>query len=141
MSPKFIKIFAAFVFHITLCHHVVAQPKYCSLRVNFENILINKGDVYISLFNNEKDFLKVPYLRRKFDISQLTHGVLFVGLPAGDYVVTIFQDLNQNGVLDKSVSIPVEPYGLSNNPNTYPTYANTRFTLNGNATITIGIKN
>jgi rhamnogalacturonyl hydrolase YesR len=47
-----------------------------------------------------------------------------------------------NGVLDKAMSIPVEPYGLSNNPNAYPSYTNTKFTVKGgNSSIRIGIKN
>ena len=38
------------------------------------------------------------------------------GLPAGDYAIAIFQDLNDDGVLNRGAfGAPTEPYGFSNN--------------------------
>ena len=105
-------------------------------------MLINKGKIHVGLYSNEKDFLKSAYARIIVPVEQLSNGVSFNNLEPGEYCVTIFQDLNNNGVLDKAMSIPVEPYGLSNNPSAYPSYTNTKFVVKGgNSNIRIGIKN
>ncbi len=126
---------------LVINNHSFAQGKSGSLHLKIENILINKGTVYISLYNNEKDFMKTPFVKRKFSVDQLKNGLTFASLPVGEYAITIYQGLNENGMLDKSASIPIEPYGLSNNPSTYPSYANTKFDFKQNKTITIGFKN
>lgn len=117
------------------------SQKNCTLRVNVRNLLINKGNFYVALYNNEKSFLKAPCSKIKLSASRITNGIVFPRLPAGEYAVTIFQDLNDNKTLDKVMSVPVEPYGLSNNVSAYPTYANTKFTLTDQATITVNLKN
>jgi uncharacterized protein (DUF2141 family) len=115
--------------------------KNCTLRVNVKNILINKGNFYIALYNAEKGFLKTPCSKIQLPASRITNGVVFSRLPAGEYAVTIFQDLNNNKALDKMMSVPVEPYGLSNNVSAYPTYANTKFLVADKATITVNLRN
>lgn len=117
------------------------SQRNCTLRVNVRNVLINKGNFYIALYNNEKGFLKTPYSKIKLSASRIRNTVVFPRLPAGEYAVTIFQDLNDNRTLDKVMSVPVEPYGLSNNVSAYPTYANTKFALTGQAAITISLRN
>jgi len=115
--------------------------KNCTLRVNVKNVLINKGNFYIALYNTEKAFLKTPCSKIRLSANRITNGVVFSRLPAGEYAVTIFQDLNDNKALDKVMSVPVEPYGLSNNVSAYPTYANTKFLVADQATITVNLRN
>lgn len=113
----------------------------CSIKVKVRNILINKGDFYFALYNKEGDFMKVPFSKIKVPASRVKNGVLFTKLPAGEYAVTIFQDLNSNKTLDKVMSVPVEPYGLSNNVPAYPTYASTKFTVTDQSSITVSLRN
>lgn len=113
----------------------------CSIKVKVRNILINKGDFYFALYNKEGDFMKVPFSKIKVPASRVKNGVLFTKLPAGEYAVTIFQDLNSNKTLDKVMSVPVEPYGLSNNVPAYPTYESTKFTVTDQSSITVSLRN
>ena len=56
-------------------------------------------------------------------------------LPDGDYAVAVYQDLNNNSVLDKNFfGIPKEPYGFSKNfkPKlSAPQFSDCSFTLSG----------
>lgn len=113
----------------------------CSIKVNVKNVLINKGDFYFALYNKEADFMKLPYSKIRVPASRVRNGVIFTKLPAGEYAVTIFQDLNSNKTLDKVMSVPVEPYGLSNNVPAYPTYASTKFTVTDQSSITVSLRN
>jgi uncharacterized protein (DUF2141 family) len=65
-------------------------------------------------------------------------------LSEGECAVAVYQDLNENNVLDKGwFSIPKEPYGLSNNfrPTfSAPTFDDCKFKLTGQTIITITLK-
>ena len=139
MQRKYLNAF--FTAGLLLVAFQAFSQKNCTLRVDVRNLLINKGNFYIALYSNERNFLKTPYSKIKLPASRITNGIVFSRLPAGEYAVTIFQDLNDNKALDKVMSVPVEPYGLSNNVSAYPTYANTKFTLTDQATITVNLKN
>lgn len=55
-------------------------------------------------------------------------------LPAGEYAITLFHDVNGNHLLDKNfIGIPTEPYGFSNNARGLfgpPTFDAAKFVLN-----------
>jgi uncharacterized protein (DUF2141 family) len=112
------------------------------LRLQLQHIMISKGTFYIAIYNNEKEFMKNAYMKKSVPADQpMSMQVNFDNLPAGDYSVTIFQDLNGNGKLDKLFNLPTEPYGLSNNPVAFPTYENTRVHIDKNTLLKIKIKN
>ena len=54
---------------------------------------------------------------------KVTEGPILIPLgdvPVGHYAVKLFQDENDNGMIDKNpMGIPVEPYGFSNNGGSY----------------------
>ena len=64
-------------------------------------------------------------------------------LPAGQYAVSCYHDLNGNGVLDKNwFGIPSEPYGFSNDARPSfraPTWEESRFYWNGADVVNIKI--
>ena len=63
-------------------------------------------------FPGENDQLKVY----KFKPDSLTPTVHITDLPYGTYALAIYQDVNENGKIDKNwVGIPTEPYAFSNN--------------------------
>lgn len=48
--------------------------------------------------------------------SDISEEVVIDGLMAGTYAIAVFQDLNEDGILNKGVfGVPSEPYGFSNN--------------------------
>jgi uncharacterized protein (DUF2141 family) len=69
------------------------------------------------------------------DIDRLTSSaqIVFTGLPAGVYAVSVFHDENMNQKLDKNlVGVPKEGYGASNNPKKKmgpPSFGETKFQL------------
>ena len=49
-----------------------------------------------------------------------SQNIVFSQLKSGRYSLRIFQDINNNGVLDKSSNdIPLEPVGFSGNPSLF----------------------
>ncbi|MCF8381876.1 MAG: DUF2141 domain-containing protein [Bacteroidales bacterium] len=73
------------------------------------------GKIYISIFNNEQSFEE-----RKIYDSVLANSVadtlnLPLILKSGEYLFSIYQDINNNGELDTNLlGIPREPFGFSN---------------------------
>lgn len=112
-----------------------------SLTIEIEGILVTKGTLYLAMYSTEKDFLKEPYKKKKFSSSEFPSKLTFSDLPKGEYAITIYQDLNNNEKLDKFFSIPLEPYGISNNVNSFPKFKNSKIQLNKNESIKIKIKN
>ena len=83
--------------------------------VEISNIIINGGKVSIGIFSNAEEFKKEePYMG--FELES-TNEVLFqeVLLPHGEYVISAYQDTNNNGKLDTGLfGIPKELVGISN---------------------------
>jgi len=78
-------------------------------------INVNEGRIYVKIYSNERDYKKdIPYtvvilesgnknIRHTFNISE------------GEYLIALFQDTNNNGLLDVNfLNFPKEPVGLSN---------------------------
>jgi len=130
---------------LTIVSFTLISPEPCSesyeLIVEVEGVVIKKGTLYVALYNNEEDFLETPFLTQKIQIEEFTKQLSFENLDPGEYAVTIYQDLNGNGKLDKMFKMPLEPYGLSNNSGSFPTFSNQKIEVNHNKTIVINIKN
>jgi uncharacterized protein (DUF2141 family) len=87
-----------------------------TLTVIVDNVTPGKGDIRASVFANKDDWLKsgVRASVVKADNSSVT--IEFADLAPGQYAVSVIDDLNANGELDKGAfGKPVEPYGFSNN--------------------------
>lgn len=64
-------------------------------------------------------------------------------VPAGEYVVVVYQDKDKNGELNKSLFGPSEPYGFSRNPKIRfgpPKYEATMFKVGDSKPVTLDIK-
>jgi uncharacterized protein (DUF2141 family) len=86
------------------------------LTINVENVKSTKGFLYVALHNSETTWMKQGIQGQKLPMTEKTVKVIFKDLPAGDYAVTMYQDENDNGSIDKNaIGIPTEPYGFSNN--------------------------
>ena len=84
-----------------------------SLEIN--NVAVGGGLVYVAVYSNENDYKSE---RAYFSfIMESTAATLtyFLELPEGEYVVSAFQDTNNNGRLDETIFwIPTEPVGKTN---------------------------
>jgi uncharacterized protein (DUF2141 family) len=115
-------------------------PVY-QLKIKIDKLILHTGKIMIAVYSNEHDFLTKPILKKKVSLEELKHDIVFTNLKVGDYAVTLFQDLDGDGKLNKIFSVPTEPYGLSNNPDGFPAWRETKFKINQNKTITITLKN
>lgn len=112
-----------------------------SLTIEIDGIMVKKGTLYLAIYTTEDSFLKTPYIKKKFLSTEFPSKLTFNDLPKGEYAVTIYQDLNDNKELDKFFSIPIEPYGISNNVSSFPKFKNSKIQLTKNESIKIKIKN
>lgn len=84
------------------------------LTVVVENIKSDQGNVRAALFTNAKDFPKTLSSGQFIAAKTGSVSFTFKDLPAGQYAVSTFHDLNGNDKLDTNfVGKPVEPYGFS----------------------------
>lgn len=130
---------------------VVALPHKASsadafvLKVKVTNIEESAGNMMLALYNSKESFENgksepFAYALKKAQAGEMDFE--FKGLSAGTYGLKLFQDLNENGKLDTLVIIPVEPYGISNNPNLKrgPKFKDAEFEVSGNKTIEVVLK-
>lgn len=85
------------------------------LQVIVTNVKLHHGNVIASVYVKRASFLKEALISKKIasDSMQLT---FYFDLPQGNYAITIYQDINNNGKLDFGVfHIPKEPIGFGNN--------------------------
>lgn len=112
------------------CYQIVAQEQ-TTLTVEFERIENPSGTLYIGVFEKE-NFLRKPILGKSIEVKGSTHTLEFDNLDFGVYAISVFQDLNANGAMDKqSNGIPTEPWAMSGNPNPYaaPYWEDVKFTF------------
>jgi uncharacterized protein (DUF2141 family) len=91
-----------------------------NLRVIATGIKSDQGKVYVWVYDKKDDWLSDRYRTQKYLAvagnrtgDRLTIELL---LPAGEYALSVFQDVNDNGKLERNfIGIPKEPAGLSNN--------------------------
>ena len=95
-----------------------------------------RGDVHIAVFDSEAHFMQTEkrIAGIAVPVKSAEAAEIQVGrLPYGSYAIAVFQDLNNNGKLDKNtLGIPTEPYAFSNNPTAKwrpATFRETRFEL------------
>jgi uncharacterized protein (DUF2141 family) len=89
--------------------------KAADLSIDVAGIQSTKGHVLIAVYDRADSFLQKPAAVAKVDAAVGKVTAVLTKLPAGDYAISAFQDLNDNGNLDSNLlGIPTEPYGFSN---------------------------
>lgn len=94
-------------------------PAGAETSVEFNNIREAKGNLYIAVFDRKDTFWSPDQAGVKKIVPVSATGSMRVSLgvlPAGEYALSCFHDVNGNGKLDTNLlGIPSEPYGFSNN--------------------------
>ena len=93
--------------------------KAAGIKVEVTGFRNDNGKLGCSLFNSPEGFPRDgSKVFRHMWASPIKNGrgeCFFVGVPAGDYAVTVFHDENGNGKLDTNIiGYPVEGYALLN---------------------------
>lgn len=105
------------------------QPgKPVRLVLHFDGIESEKGSLLVFVHDNRLSYSMdddthedgfYPFRSIKVKPHSPETTVTFDDIPAGHYVVSAYQDRNDNGRLDRQIipftGMPVEPYGFSNN--------------------------
>ena len=86
-----------------------------ALAIEIHNVVVNGGTVYVSVFFNEQSY-KSKIADMIFPIDPTNNIVeREITLPEGEYLVSVYQDINENGEMDFGLFWnPQEPYGFSN---------------------------
>lgn len=92
-------------------------PEY-NLTVTIFKIKEIQGTVRVCLIDNDQDkYLSTCDRAESVVVEAGEETVVFEDLPAGEYCISLYQDLddNQRLNLDGMFGLPSEPYGFSNN--------------------------
>jgi uncharacterized protein (DUF2141 family) len=117
-----------------------------TLTVHVTNAINAKGMIRAALFPSADGFpgdtsKAMRTQGAQIDPKTLTSEIVFASIPPGIYAVSVFDDENRNGKLDKNfVGMPKEGYGASNNPKKKmgpPAFDEARFSLKGDQSIEI----
>ncbi|MFY9514668.1 MAG: DUF2141 domain-containing protein [Rubrivivax sp.] len=83
------------------------------LTVEVLNTRSNQGLVNVALYAGADTWLKAPAAAQRVAVGDKTL-LVFRGLAAGSYAVSLFHDENGNGKMDSNaVGMPIERYGFS----------------------------
>ena len=113
-----------------------------SVVVEVQEIECCDGVLRLALYNDSQYWLsKTDLARGRLGFIQGESQIFELhGLPAGEYAVAVYQDLDSNNKLDRFLGlIPKEPYGFSNNVAKFgpASFEKAAFTLNADKNITI----
>jgi hypothetical protein len=122
--------------------HLLFATDY-QVQIQISNVTVSSHKLYVLFYNTEKNYNKLPFKTYIIDAVQEDITITYT-LPEGEYVITVFQDQNDNRKLDtNTIGIPKEPVGISNySGKGIPGGFNTLklHIPNGNATIPIKLK-
>jgi|SRR5690606_17019739 uncharacterized protein (DUF2141 family) len=109
---------------------------------NFSNA---DGHLLVAVYDQQRhyDSNSQHVAAHKVKVTEGSITLLLGDLPAGEYAVKLFQDVNDNGRIDMSaMSIPTEPYGFSNNGGTFgaPSFDEAKVLLNQPTQIEIELR-
>lgn len=88
-----------------------------SLKLKVTNLQAEGKNILVGIFKSGDDFPEgEASINKVIRPKGLTAQATWTDIPAGKYVVAVFQDLNGNGELDTNFfGVPKEPYGFSRN--------------------------
>ena len=86
-----------------------------NVTIEINGIRVNDGRVYVAIYSNENDYrAENSFVSFILDPANSTV-TRSLELPNGEYVVSVFQDVNSNEKLDTNIfGIPREPVGITN---------------------------
>lgn len=83
--------------------------------IEINNVIADGGLVYVAVYSNFEN-LKNEHAFISFILESTGTTLIYsLELPEGEYAVSVFQDSNNNGILDEnSFGIPIERVGITN---------------------------
>jgi len=108
-------MFKKILFIILFCTAVNIYANNIRATIEINGITVNGGLLYVAVYSNENDYKReIAYINFTLQPTN-TRLTYSLELPAGEYVVSIFQDTNNDGILNTTIfGIPIEPVGKTN---------------------------
>jgi uncharacterized protein (DUF2141 family) len=96
---------------------IFAQQTKTQIEITFSNQKSSDGKIFLAIYDNEKSF-GTPEKAFFTNVYSATNPFwALIEIKRGSYAIAVYQDINNNGKLDKNwFGIPTEPYGFSNDP-------------------------
>ena len=126
------RVIIIFCMFLLLPWNIFSQSISTTIEIN--GVVVNGGRVAVAVFSNENQFKKKePYI--SFWLESINDEIRYdVDLPEGEYVVTVYQDENNNGKLDSFFFRPREPVGMTNYTGGIPgNFQKLKTTINGSS--------
>ena len=93
------------------------QAPEAVLTVKVADLRNHKGDLIFGVFKTADGFPNVKEKSVNWQVKPAGDSVVFTAkLPVGKYGASVLHDENKNGQMDRSFGVPVEGYGVTNNP-------------------------
>lgn len=139
------KVILTFVFILTSFFLSHAQEKEThTITVTISGMKSDKGDVFVALYNSEKDFLKKNFKGNIVKVTDKKATVVFENIENGIYAISVFHDENDNKKMDTRIfGIPKEPIGTSNDATGFmgpPKFKDAKFNVTADVTIPIKVE-
>ena len=121
----------------------IPGPEVKKLRIFIESNS-SGGDIHVAIYENKVDFLTQYVFTSEVKKSTYDTTSFLFSLQKGEYAVSVYHDVNGNGVFDKNwLGIPKEPYGFSRNARKKfgpPEFEDSRIFLDKDEYISIGLE-
>lgn len=113
--------------------------------VQFTGLQDVRGELYIALYPSAEAMKNHHAVQSQIvAVHKANQRTVLADLPAGEYGVMVFQDLDGNHDLNSNLlGIPTEPYGFSTNPRVMgpPSFSDIQFSVNdANVNLTINME-
>lgn len=120
------------------------QPASASVRFDFETGAAT-GKIMVALYDTAEAYDGgAPVRAAQVDVAAGARDAVFADLPAGDYAMEAFHDVNGDGRMNTNpFGMPTEPFAFSNNArgNMGPaSWDRARFSVSGESAQTIAIR-
>lgn len=127
-----------------ICCLLSTDPETATLRIEFENIKFNSGQLLIGIYKDEASWkLRKPSKEILVSKAGIQNGLLafdLEGLAYGNYGLAVLDDANGNEVVDFGWIFPKEGFGFSeyyHDSFRLPRYSDFAFDLTSNKTIKV----
>lgn len=115
-----------------------------TITVTISGMKSDKGDVFVALYNSEKNFLKKRFKGNIVNVTDKKATVVFENIKNGIYAISVFHDENDNKKMDTRIfGIPKEPIGTSNSATGFmgpPKFKDAKFNVIADITIPIKVE-
>lgn len=108
----------AIITTLFLCLSVVAmaqkKKKTIQVDIKIEDVKSDKGYWMLAVYDENSDFLSMkPFDAKRQKVGE-NNNVVSLNIPKGNYVIAVFQDLNDSKDLERNAQgMPTEPYSFT----------------------------